>query len=92
YNHSVISFLRKGAKDRLLVVHNFSGELLKKYFVPCPFVSSIEQLLSSDEEHFGGDGVTNATIEVESRGVYLDVPRYGTIVCKVDISDKDGNF
>ena len=92
YNHTVISFLRKGAKDRLLVVHNFSGEHLPRYFVPCPAILSIEQLLSSDEEHFGGDGVTNTSIEVESQGVYLNVPRYGTVVCKVDIDDKSSSF
>lgn len=94
YNHKVISFLRKGAKDRLLVVHNFSNNAWKNYFVPCPTISSIEEVMSSDEKSFGGDGVSNKdkAIRVVNHGVYLDVPRLGTIVCKVVFSDKECIF
>lgn len=90
YNRCVLSFVRKGAHDIQLVVHNFSKKVWKNYFVAIPGVISIKEMMNTDDIRYGGMGVMNDHIKVEedSRGVYLDVPKLGTVICKVVLDDK----
>jgi 1,4-alpha-glucan branching enzyme len=90
YNNSVISFLRKGVTGKLLVVHNFSKQPLENYFVPIPSVTSINEVMNTDRRKYGGRGGSNSKIKIhgDRRGVYLDVPRLSTVICKVVLDDK----
>lgn len=63
-DHNVISFLRKGPDaeggQRLLVcVSNFAGNPHEGYRVGLPFGGTWEEVLNTDDEEFGGSGVTN---------------------------------
>lgn len=90
YTNNIISFVRKGAHDRLLIVHNFSKNMIKDYLVCIPGVISIDEVMNTDSEKYGGKGVENSTIKVhdQRRGVYLDLPELGTVICKVVLDDK----
>ncbi len=65
-DHNVISFLRKGpdpenaGERRLLVcVSNFAGTPHESYRVGLPFGGEWDEVLNTDDEDFGGSGVTN---------------------------------
>lgn len=90
YNNSVISFLRKGVTGKLLVIHNFSRNSLENYFVSIPSIVSIKEIMNTDRCEYGGKGGENPRIKIhkDGRGVYLDVPRLSTVICKVVQGDK----
>lgn len=62
--NSIISYLRKGANQTLLCVHNFTPEYQARYFVRLRNVQTIREVFNSDEERFGGSGKINQEIEV----------------------------
>ena len=90
YNRNVISFVRKSTLDRLLVIHNFSKSSYRNYRVSIPGVTSVKEVFNTDEKRFGGDGMVNSSVKIqeEGRGVTLNVPKLGTVICKVVIDDK----
>ena len=90
YNRNVISFVRKGTSKRLLIVHNFSKRAYSNYLVPIPGVVSIKEVMNTDDKRYGGHGMNNPIVPIhpEKKGVYLNVPELGTVICKVVIDDK----
>ncbi|MCH9621531.1 MAG: 1,4-alpha-glucan branching enzyme GlgB [Chlamydiia bacterium] len=90
YNPNVICFVRKSALERLLVIHNFSKESYENYLVSIPGVTSIKEVFNSDEKRFGGEGVLNPQIQIQKdqKGIYLNVPKLGTVICKVVLDVK----
>jgi 1,4-alpha-glucan branching enzyme len=62
WESSVISFIRKGntTSDIILVVCNFTPILRENYKLGVPRGGFWKEILSSDEERFGGSGVNNA--------------------------------
>ena len=83
---NVISFIRLGLTEKLLVVHNFSKSFLKGYKVSVPEVTFAQEVFSTDQKRYGGDGVKNDTIEITSQGIYLDLPKLSTVICKIATS------
>jgi len=61
-DHSVIAFLRKGQTpgDHLVVVCNFTPVPHHGYRVGVPEARFYHEILNTDEDRFGGSGVTNA--------------------------------
>lgn len=90
YNRNVLSFVRKSTLDRLLVIHNFSSKSYEDYIVNIPGVIEIEEVFNTDEKVFGGNGLVNPEIEIDEhqRGIHLNVPALGTVICKVVLDDK----
>jgi 1,4-alpha-glucan branching enzyme len=82
----VLSFLRLGLNEKLLVVHNFSKETLRDYRVFIPGVLSIEELFNTDSIRFGGKGLLNPLIKKDKEGLFLDLPPLSTLICKVEFS------
>lgn len=63
-DHNVISYLRKGpaadGSQRVLVcVSNFAGNPHEGYRVGLPFAGTWHEVLNTDDEDFGGSGVSN---------------------------------
>ncbi len=60
---SVIAFLRRNAAgEMILVVCNFNPVQRDSYQMGVPAAGSYKELLSSDDERFGGSGVHNKTV------------------------------
>jgi 1,4-alpha-glucan branching enzyme len=61
-DHSVIAFVRKGQTpgDHLVVVCNFTPVPQHGYRVGVPEACYYREILNTDEEQFGGSGMTNA--------------------------------
>ncbi|NLL79050.1 MAG: 1,4-alpha-glucan branching protein GlgB [Clostridiales bacterium] len=57
----VLTFLRKTdkTKDMLLVVVNFANVERKEYRVGVPFAGKYKELLNTDAEKYGGNGIVN---------------------------------
>lgn len=58
-DNCVISYLRKGKKQHLLCVHNFTPSYFETYSVPLKNVTKIEEVFSTDREEYGGSGKIN---------------------------------
>ncbi len=80
--HNVISFIRLGLHEKLLVVHNFSRSGLKDYKVAIPEVVSIEEVFNTDGKLFGGEGVANPLIQIKAQAIFLNLPKLSTVICK----------
>jgi len=61
-DNSVVAFLRKGLtpRDHLVVVCNFTPVVHPGYRVGVPEACFYREILNSDDNQFGGSGVTNA--------------------------------
>lgn len=61
YQANVITFVRKGAKNRkpLIIVCNFSGKEHKGYQIGLPSKGVYEEIFCSEDERFGGRGRSN---------------------------------
>ncbi|KAB5608336.1 1,4-alpha-glucan branching protein GlgB [Bifidobacterium jacchi] len=65
-DHNTLSFMRVGSKgEELVVVVNFSGEAWQDYQVPLPKGGKWHELLTTDDEKYGGSGIHNGTFEAE---------------------------
>ncbi len=60
----VISYLRKGSRESLACVHNFTPQYIPNYFIPLSSVSSISEVMNTDGEEFGGSGKINPHVEI----------------------------
>lgn len=63
-DHNVISYVRQGPAedgetDYLLCIINFAGNPHEHYRVGVPFAGEWEEVLNSDDQAYGGSGVTN---------------------------------
>ncbi|UMB61262.1 1,4-alpha-glucan branching protein GlgB [Lutibacter sp. A80] len=59
--NSVISYIRKGnnEKDNLVVVCNFTPNIIEKYRIGLPSKLKLKEIFNSDNVKFGGSGVGN---------------------------------
>jgi 1,4-alpha-glucan branching enzyme len=59
--NSVISYIRKGndPSENVLVVCNFTPNLIEKYKVGIPNKSKLKEIFNSDSTDFGGSGIAN---------------------------------
>lgn len=63
--NSVISYLRKGSKETLLCVHNFTPAYISDYTLHLHGVDFIEEIFNSDAEKYGGSGKINVKPKVD---------------------------
>ena len=64
YENSVLSFIRKGhdVKNNVIVVCNFTPNLLKKYRIGLPKSGKLTEVFNSDHQKFGGAGNSNKKV------------------------------
>jgi 1,4-alpha-glucan branching enzyme len=62
--NSVLSFIRKGhdVKNNVIVVCNFTPNLLKKYRIGLPKSGKLKEVFNSDHQKFGGSGNSNKKV------------------------------
>ena len=86
-DHNTLSFVRVGAKDeQLVVVVNFSGEAWEDYQVPLTRGGRWREILTTDDEQYGGSGIHNGEFEADA-GAYhsrdwsakLTIPALGAV-------------
>lgn len=65
YKNSVISYLRKGAGERFLCIHNFTPAYYTHYFLHLRGFGNAEEVFNSDAEKYGGSGKLNHAVRIE---------------------------
>ena len=65
--NSVLAFGRRDGEDRILVlVYNFSNQVLGDYRIGMPEPGVWDEVLNSDDAAFGGSGIVNGAVETEA--------------------------
>ncbi len=88
---SVIAFLRRNTKgDMLLVVCNFNPVMREGYQMGAPVAGKYTEILTSDDEAFGGTGFHNGAVKSEAGAMHgfdqhitLTLPPMSTMFFKV---------
>ena len=60
--NSIMSYMRKSAKQTLVVVCNFTPMVLENYRIGLPAKGKLKEIFNSDQIEFGGSGVNNEKI------------------------------
>ncbi|MEQ9231695.1 MAG: 1,4-alpha-glucan branching enzyme, partial [Cyclobacteriaceae bacterium] len=93
YNDSentTLSYLRKSAKESVLVVLNFTPSVHEKYRIGVPFSKSVKEIFNTDLKKYGGSDVKNSGVisleNVPSHGrdhsITITLPPLGVCVFK----------
>ncbi len=88
YNHSIISFLRKGVKQKVLCVHNFSGASFKHYILPLCGVTNIKLLMNTDSIQYGGNKAYIKEPMISKEEVTIELPALTTLIFEVEIENQ----
>ncbi|MGH3089576.1 MAG: 1,4-alpha-glucan branching protein GlgB [Rubrobacteraceae bacterium] len=88
--NSAVSFLRKDRTgNSVVVVCNFTPVVRENYRIGVPEAGTYEELLNTDDEKYGGSGVSNSGIKAEEKpshgqphSVSLTLPPLSTVVLK----------
>ncbi|WP_300766914.1 1,4-alpha-glucan branching protein GlgB [uncultured Bifidobacterium sp.] len=89
-DHNALSFVRMGDDgSQMIVVINFSGEAWQNYRVPLTAPGPWTEVLTTDDEKYGGSGIHNGTFtaregEFHSRdwSATLTIPALGAVFLK----------
>ena len=82
-DNSVLSYLRKGAKQTLVCVHHFTPNYFSKYFIRLPNIRTIREVFNTDREEFGGSGKINSTVEKVQNGFMIQMAPLATMIFEV---------
>ncbi len=74
-------YIRKGEKETLLCVHNFSSSPAYDVLVSPSFIQGVSLLFNSDLDQYGGSG-KEKSIEVKNEGIMMEVPPLTTLIFK----------
>ena len=68
YTQSIISFRRKDKQgNEIIAVCNFCPVLRENYCIGAPETGSYKEVFSTDEERFGGSGISNGTVKANAK-------------------------
>ncbi len=81
--NSILSYLRKGEKDVLLCVHNFTPAYFEEYTLPLGNLASLREVFSTDREEYGGSGKVNGKIVLHRHNVTLQIAPLATMIFEV---------
>ncbi len=84
----MISYLRKGVKQIIVCVHNFTPNYFSNYFIRLISVRSIKEVMNTDREEFGGSGKINPKIEKTQEGFSIQLAPLATMIFEVTFDDK----
>jgi len=85
YNHSVISYLRKGIDSHLVCVHNYTPTEFDEYVIPLANVKSVNELFNSDEPMYGGTERKKVKHQAicNQTGFAIQMPPLATLIFEV---------
>ncbi len=63
--NSVISYIRKGETDSVIVVCNFTPSVLEDYRIGLPQKGKLKEVFNSDAKKYGGSGVKNTIKKID---------------------------
>lgn len=88
YNHSVISYLRRGINQELVCVHNYTKSEFDEYIIRLPDVTFIEEVFNSDDVKYGGAGRVNKSIKIleDGSGFSIQMPSLATMFFAVGMN------
>lgn len=90
--NSVLSYIRKGnnPEENLIVVCNMTPVIREDYRIGVPSSGKLKEVFNSDDEQFGGSGVTNKKVKTDTiawngreQSVSLTLPPLGVMVFSV---------
>ena len=89
YDHSVISYLRRGIEETLVCVHNFTKSEFDEYIIKLPHVKEIKEVFNSDEVRYGGSGRVNTQVEIlpDGQGFSMRMPSLATVFFSVALNE-----
>jgi 1,4-alpha-glucan branching enzyme len=85
--NSVISYLRKGIKEVLVCIHNFTPNYFQNYFIRLSHIRSIKEVMNTDRAEFGGSGKINPKIEKTADGFHLQLAPLATMIFEVEFEN-----
>ena len=90
--NSVISYIRQGVTSRLVCVHNYTKASFGEYIIRLPNVSSVREVLNSDDERYGGSGRVNRDVYVlqDKSGFSIKLPDLATLIFEVEFEGEKG--
>ncbi len=81
-DHScVLAYTRQKEEERLIVFHNFLA--LEQTVSMLSFSNTIEPILSSNDEKYGGNGFSDMIVKNDTGKVQLRLPPLTSLLCKV---------
>jgi 1,4-alpha-glucan branching enzyme len=83
-NHSIISFMRRGVAQELLVVHNMTPTAHKEYRIALTAVRKIKQVFASDEDYSMGQ-----EIGIAGDCVTIAIQPLSTTIFEVEFADNE---
>ncbi|OPJ57058.1 1,4-alpha-glucan branching protein GlgB [Alkalithermobacter paradoxus] len=99
YEESIISFMRKGEKDFIIAIFNFTPVPRSNYRVGVPKKGEYEEVFNSDLEKYGGSGCENKNVFVSNDlrwnsqpyHISIELPPLGAlfIKCKNEVKDEN---
>lgn len=84
WEQSVISYLRKGSGPPLLVVHNFTPEFKKEYWIKLPGLQKVEEIFNSDAALYGGSDQRNGDVVPLKEGFQIRLSPLATMIFRLD--------
>ncbi|HNA62125.1 MAG TPA: 1,4-alpha-glucan branching protein GlgB [Rhabdochlamydiaceae bacterium] len=85
----VLSYLRKGEKQHIVCVHNFTPNFHADYFVRLGLLKSVKEVMNTDREEFGGSGKINSKIEKTKDGFHIQLAPLATMIFEVEFDKAD---
>jgi 1,4-alpha-glucan branching enzyme len=74
-HQSILSYLRKGEDEDLIVIVNFTPIPRHDYRIGVPYPGKYYEVLNSDSEYYGGGNVGNGMVPLEAtEGAWMDRP------------------
>ncbi|MGG4549285.1 1,4-alpha-glucan branching enzyme [Rossellomorea marisflavi] len=89
-DQQIFSFIRHSEGEHLIIICNFSKDAYHHYKVGVPLVKAYQEILNSDEEHFGGSHqinphplpVTKGSYHGKEGSIEMTIPPYGAVYLK----------
>lgn len=81
--NSVISYLRKGAGETLLCVHNFTPSYFGEYRIPLSGVRALREGFNTDQLRYGGSGKVNHEVHLGPHHVTISLAPLATLIFQV---------
>jgi 1,4-alpha-glucan branching enzyme len=84
----VLSYLRKGTKQTVVCVHNFTPTYHGQYFIRLKGIKTICEVMNTDREEFGGSGKINPQIEKTADGFHIQLAPLATMIFEVSFDEE----
>ncbi|MDD5934241.1 MAG: 1,4-alpha-glucan branching protein GlgB [Clostridiales bacterium] len=87
-DHSIISFVRKGKEERLVIVINFTPVVYEDFYLAVPYKGKYKEIFNSDNEKYGGTGHVNSRMKAsidkdvdgQAQAIRISLPPLGMAV------------